>query len=454
VAAATGLPQQIDEMDIELPDGKRLTLVGGAMPLLNEAGRVRGVVSAFSDITYRKEIERQRADVLVREQAARTDLERAGRLKDEFLAVLSHELRTPLNAVLGYAHLLAAGTLSPDRTAHALAAIQRNAKAQARLVESLLDLSRVMAGKLELDLEGVNLAGIVNAAVDVIRPDAEQKGITLHVLPSPDPIVLVGDTGRLQQVFWNLLSNAMKFTPAGGTISVAVHVHEDNVEIRVTDNGHGIRPDFLPYVFERFKQADSQKGRRSTGLGLGLALVREMVQAHGGTVGAESEGEGYGSSFRVTLPFSLVPGDSVASPSAAPHDSFLASLAALDVLIVDDDGDVRDVLTLLLASHGAAVRAVASTAEALDAIHMSSPDLLLADIGLPDEDGYSLIRKTRAHERERNAAPLRAIAVSAYATLADREQASAAGYDGHVPKPIDADVLAQAIAKAVALENA
>ena len=455
VAAATGLAQQIDEMDIELPDGKRLTLVGGAMPLLNEAGRVRGVVSAFSDITYRKEIERQRADVLVREQAARTDLERAGRLKDEFLAVLSHELRTPLNAVLGYAHLLAAGTLSPDRTAHALAAIQRNAKAQARLVESLLDLSRVMAGKLELNLERVNLAAIVDAAVDVVRPEAEEQGITLHVLlPSPDPIVLVGDAGRLQQVFWNLLSNAMKFTPAGGTISIAVHVHEEHVEIRGTDNGQGIRPDFLPYVFERFKQADSQKGRRSAGLGLGLALVREMVQAHGGTVGAESEGDGYGSSFRVTLPLSLVPGHSVASPSAAPRDSFLASLAALDVLIVDDDGDVRDVLTLLLASHGAAVRAVASTAEALDAIHMSSPDLLLADIGLPDEDGYSLIRKIRTRERERNAARLPAIAVSAYATLADREQASAAGYDGHVPKPIDADVLALAIAKVVALENA
>jgi len=179
-----------------------------------------------------------------------------------------------------------------------------------------------------------------------------------------------------------------------------------------------------------------------------------MVQAHGGTVGAESEGEGYGSSFRVTLPLSLVPRDSVASPSAAPRDSFLASLAALNVLIVDDDGDVRDVLTLLLASHGAAVQAVASAAEALDAIQMSRPDVLLANIGLPDEDGYSLIRKIRAHEREQNAAPLRAIAVSAYATLADREQASAAGYDGHVPKPIDADVLAHAIAKAVALESA
>jgi CheY-like chemotaxis protein/two-component sensor histidine kinase len=375
-------------------------------------------------------------------------------LKDEFLAVLSHELRTPLNAVLGYAHLLAAGTLSPERTTHALAAIERNAKAQARLVESLLDLSRVMAGKLELNLERVDLAAIVDAAVDVIRPEAEEKRITLDVLPSPDPIVLVGDAGRLQQVFWNLLSNAMKFTPAGGTISVAVHVQQKVVEVRVTDNGRGISPDFLPYVFDRFKHADSPKGRRSMGLGLGLALVREIVQGHGGTVGAESEGDGHGSSFRVTLPLALVPGDSVASAGAAPRNSFLASLPQLNVLIVDDDGDVRDVLTLLLVSHGATVRAVVSAAEALDAIHMVRPDVLLADIGMPEEDGYSLIRKIRAHERERNATRLPAIAVSAYATLADREQASTAGYDGHVSKPIDADVLTQAIAKVAALENA
>lgn len=451
VAAATGLPQQIDEMDVELPDGRRLTLVGGAMPLLDEARRVRGVVSAFSDITFRKEIERQRADVLVREQAARTDLERAGRLKDEFLAVLSHELRTPLNAVLGYAHLLAAGTLSPERTTHALAAIQRNAKAQARLVESLLDLSRVVAGKLELSLERVDLAAIVDAAVDVIRPEAEEKGITLDVPPPLDPIVLVGDAGRLQQVFWNLLSNAIKFTPAGGMIGVSVHVPGKHVEVRVTDNGQGISPEFLPYVFDRFKQADSHKGR--PGLGLGLALVREMVQGHGGTVGAESRGDGHGSSFRVTLPLSLVPGESLTGTSAAPRDSF-ASLAPLNVLVVDDDGDVRDVLTLLLVSLGATVRAVASATEACGAIQMERPDVLLADIGLPEEDGYSLMRKIRAHERDRNARRLPAIAVSAYATLVDREQASAAGYDSHVSKPIDADVLARAIAKVAMLENA
>jgi CheY-like chemotaxis protein len=367
-------------------------------------------------------------------------------LKDEFLAVLSHELRTPLNAVLGYAHLLAAGTLSPERTTHALAAIERNAKAQARLVESLLDLSRVMAGKLELNLERVDLAAILDAAVDVIRPAAEEKGITLNVLSSPDPIVFVGDAGRLQQVFWNLLSNAIKFTPAGGMIGVSVHLRGDTVEIQVTDNGQGISPDFLPYVFERFKQSDGQGGRPSAGLGLGLALVREMVQGHGGTVAAESEGDGHGSSFRVTLPLSLVPG-ALAGASVVPRDSFLASIARLDVLIVDDDGDVRDVLTLLLVSHGAKVRAVASATEALDAIYLSTPDVLLADIGLPEEDGYSLIRKIRASEGERNAARLPALAVSAYATLADRERASAAGYDGHVAKPIDPDVLARAIAK-------
>jgi CheY-like chemotaxis protein len=397
------------------------------------------------DITERKQMDQQRGEVLEQEQRARAELDRASHLKDEFLAVLSHELRTPLNAVLGYAHLLGSGALPAERTGHALQAIRRNAQAQARLVESLLDLSRIMAGKLELDLEHLDVSALVDAAVDVVRPEAEAKQIALNVaMPSKVPS-LVGDGGRLQQVLWNLLSNAIKFTPSGGRIDVLAAQEDGEVTVSISDTGQGITPAFLPYVFDRFKQADGNKRRSPTGLGLGLALVREMVHAHGGSVVAESPGDGQGSTFTVTLPLAAtLPSESV-SPRAA--EAMIESLPPLDILIVDDDGDVRDLLGLLLQSHGAVVRTAASAAEALEVITRQTPDVLLADVGMPEEDGYSLIRKVRAHEQRHNAARLPAIAVTAYATSADREQALAEGYDWHIPKPVDPQTLARAISK-------
>jgi signal transduction histidine kinase/CheY-like chemotaxis protein len=447
-AAATGLPQPIDEIEVSLTDGRRLTILGGAMPLLDKAGNVRGVVSAFSDITDRKEVEAQRAELLAREQAARADVERASRLKDEFLAVLSHELRTPLNAVLGYAHLLASGALPAERASHAVAAIQRNAQAQARLVESLLDLSRVIAGKLELNRARVDLSKIIDVAIDVIRPDADAKDIALDVMMPAGDVPFFGDADRLQQVLWNLLSNAVKFTPQGGRVGLQVIQQDSQVRVNITDTGSGISPEFLPHVFDRFRQGDNHKGTASAGLGLGLAVVRELVQAHGGTIAAESPGDGRGSTFTVLLPLNVrATTRSEAKTHLAEGDGAEGSLHGLRILVADDDGDVRDLLSLLLESRGAAVRTVSSAREVLEALSNQPVDLLLADLRMPDEDGYSLIRKLRERERQRGNGRLPAIAVTAYASSTDREKAIESGYDRHVAKPIDPGDLARAIAQ-------
>jgi signal transduction histidine kinase/CheY-like chemotaxis protein len=429
-------------------DGSEVPVEIGLSPLQTHGGTF--VLAAVTDITARKQVEYERMNLLVREQAARAETDRANRLKDEFLAVLSHELRTPLNAVIGYAHLLGMGTLPPDRARHALQAIQRNAQAQARLVESLLDLSRIMAGKLELTLERLDIAKLVEAAVDVVRPDAAAKDIALDVvLPATLPS-LVGDGGRLQQVLWNLLSNALKFTPPGGRVSLRVVPDNSMVAVQVTDTGQGIPATLLPYVFDRFKQGDGSNGRSPTGLGLGLALVREMVQAHGGTVVAESPGHGGGSTFTVRLPLVVLP-DSAVSEDAS--DLTIAALPSVDILIVDDDGDVRDLLGHLLESRGAAVRVASSAAEAFEMIARERPDVLLADVGMPEEDGYSLIRRLRAQEQRQNEPRLPAIAVTAYATPQDREHAIREGYDGHMGKPVDPDALARAIAKVAKTEE-
>ena len=423
-------------------DGTEVPVEIGLSPIETHDGTF--VLAAVTDITARRHIEDEGAALLVREQTARAELERASRLKDEFLAVLSHELRTPLNAVLGYAQLLNSGMLPAERARHALDAIERNAHAQARLVESLLDLSRIMAGKLELNLEELNLATIVNAAVDALRPGAEEKSIAIDAVVPPMPIV--ADGGRLQQVFWNLLSNAIKFSDRGGRVAMRCMEEDAQVRVQVTDNGQGISANFLPYVFDRFSQADGQTRRSRTGLGLGLALVRELVQAHGGTVVAESPGEGRGSTFTVTLPVST--GTFIGGPkkTRAPEAEVLQSLPPIDILIVDDEGDVRDLLALLVESRGAIARTASSAAEALDAITTRRPDLLLADLRMPDEDGYSLIRKVRARERERQEGRLPAIAVTAYASPSDCDHAIVAGYDAHVAKPVEPADLARAVA--------
>jgi PAS domain S-box-containing protein len=445
-AAATGLSQPNEELEVQLPGGRRVTMLGGAVPLTDDTGAVRGVVSAFSDISERKALEEQRAELLTREQAARIDVELASRLKDEFLAVLSHELRTPLNAILGYANLLAMGALKPDRAAHALHAIQRNAQAQARLISSLLDLSRILAGKLELDVEELDVSRVIDAAVDVIRPDADAKSVRIDNEKPAATVTLRGDAGRLQQVFWNLLSNAVKFTAHGGRVAVAVDKQDDHVRVIVSDNGHGIRPELLPHVFDRFRQGERHDKGSTAGLGLGLAVVREMVEAHHGSVVAHSAGEGLGSTFTVTLPLVTVGSHETtpAQPIVPPTESL-----SIDVLVVDDEGDVRDLLAFTLVSRGARVQAVSSAREALERIANRRFDVLLADLRMPDGDGYELIRTLRAREDERGLARLAAIAVTAYAAQSDRERAIAAGYDAHVAKPVDTDELVRAIARVI-----
>ena len=426
-------------------DGAELIVSLTISPIRSSSGTVIGASKIARDITAMKRAEQEQAQLFAREQEARAEVERASRLKDDFLAVLSHELRTPLNAVMGYSQLLSAGILPPARAAHAIQAIQRNAQAQARLVESLLDLSRVMAGKLALNLEEIDLGSVIESAVDALRPEAETKSISLDVRMPPARMRMVGDAARLQQVFWNLLSNAIKFTRGPGRVIVTGGVHEEHLRVSVADQGQGISPEFLPHVFDRFRQGASTDGHSPAGLGLGLALVREMVQAHGGTVVAESAGEGSGSTFTVTLPPRAV-GEPVPVPEASLPDAE-AGVAGLQILIVEDERDAREFLALLLASRGAVVRTAASGSEAFAAMSGQRPDLLLADLRMPEEDGYSLIRRWRAHETEHPGPRVAAIAVTAYASPNDRDQAIAAGFDSHVAKPVDAAVLAAAIGR-------
>jgi signal transduction histidine kinase/CheY-like chemotaxis protein len=426
-------------------DGREIPIDDSAAPIRTQSGELAGAVVVFRDITERRGVEREREALLERARAAQAEIERASALKDQFLAVLSHELRTPLSAVLGYANLLSQGALPPERATHAVHAIVRNAQAQSRLIESLLDLSRVMAGKLEIDLQRVDVAKVVDAAVDVVRPQADAKRIRIDV-DMPRLVTVVGDSGRLQQVLWNLLSNAVKFTPAHGRIRVRVSEQQATVQIEVTDTGQGISTEFLTHVFDRFKQAD---GRSRTGLGLGLAVVKELVQAHGGTVVARSDGDGRGSTFVVTLPASL-PSQQEANlvHDRGPVAEAAQPLLNLEIVVVDDDADLRELLSLLLGSKGARVRTVGSAAAAMDALAQHPTDVLLADVLMPDEDGYSLIRKLRSRERDHHmGVRLPAIAVTAFAGASDREKALSAGYDWHLAKPIDTEALISAIAR-------
>ena len=421
--------------------------VGIVISVLNEASR-RGTMALAASEEREREARQEAESAAQREQAARADLERANRLKDDFLAVLSHELRTPLTAMLGYAHILNSRELPPDRIKHAVSAIERNALAQTRLVESLLDLSRILAGKLELDLQPLDLAEVVDSAVDAVRPDAETSGVGLEVTPPSSHVMLVADSGRLQQVFWNLLSNAIKFTPKGGRVTVRWEQRDNLAQIEIRDTGQGIAADFLPHVFDRFSQANVHARGSRSGLGLGLALVREMVHAHHGTVSVDSAGEGLGATFVVTLPVGADAwhGQAANSPVSELLDD---SLQGLDILIVDDDGDARDLLTLLLDSRGAVTRGAASADEALAAVAERRPEVLVADIRMPGQDGYWLIRKVREAERLRGLDRLPAVAVTADAGHGNRERALAAGYDRHVAKPVDPDELAYAIARVV-----
>ncbi len=386
-----------------------------------------------------KRSEEERNQLLLREQQARGQAEVANRMKDEFLATLSHELRTPLTVVLGWACLLGEG-VSADESAKAVKTIERNARLQAQLIDDLLDVSRIISGKLHLDVRPIDLATVAEAAVAVLRPAAEAKSLQLAFLRPATMRTISGDSARLQQVVWNLLSNAVKFTPEGGRIEVHVEYINARAYLRITDTGRGIRSEFLPFVFDRFRQADSSTTRAFGGLGLGLAIVRHLVELHGGTVTAESAGPGLGATFEVSFPLIANRLEGLPDAQTEAYHCEPAKLGGLRVLVVDDESDARQLMSRLVARTGAEVKTCGSAREAVELVRTWRPDALISDIAMPDEDGYSLIRKIRALPAEQGG-HTPAAAFTAYARDQDRNTALAAGYQLHVAKPVSSERL-------------
>ena len=424
---------------------------------LSHEGRIIGTLTIIEDVTERvaREAELQsqieaRSKLLASEKLARSEAERANRLKDEFLATISHELRNPLNAIMGWAHMMRLGKLTPANSERAVETIYRNAKSQAQLVADLLDVSRIISGKLRLDVRTIDLIYIVNAALDSIRPAADAKGIRLQTMLDPAAGPISGDADRLQQIVWNLLTNAVKFTPKGGRIQVKVQRIDSHVEIVVSDSGVGISKEFLPYVFDRFRQADASTTRIHGGLGLGLSIVHQLVDLHGGTASVHSEGEGTGATFTITLPFVGVINsqkEEATQPAQEKITPFegLPSLQGLKVLVVDDEADTREVIREVLKECGSEVILSRSAAEALEAIEQFKPDILISDLGMPDEDGYSLISKIRALPAERGG-QIPAAALTAYARAEDRMRVLRSGFQFHLPKPVDSAELVTVVA--------
>jgi PAS domain S-box-containing protein len=447
--------RQVYDRRLRFADGTEHDLHVTLIPHVGLAGHVEGVVAVAADVTERRQSEAERARLLQAEQEARADAEAANRTKDEFLATLSHELRTPLNAILGWAQLMRLGALPESDIAHGLETIERNAKVQAQLVEDLLDLSRIISGKLRLDMRPTDLPTVIEAALDSVRPAAEAKGIHLVPLLDTSASPVLGDAGRLQQVIWNLLSNAIKFTPARGTVDLVLQRIGGRAEIVVSDTGIGIKSDFLPYVFERLRQADSSSTRRHGGLGLGLAIARHLIESHGGTIQARSAGENRGATFVVSLPLSLNAVVKVPEPEDSGSGTGLVlsrRLEGVRVLVVDDEADARDLVSRALERDGADVRAAGSAAEALGAIDELNPDVLVSDIAMPGEDGYELIRKLRSRERS-HGRRLPAIALTAYARQEDRERALRAGYQEHLAKPVEPARLSAVVANLVSRDD-
>jgi signal transduction histidine kinase/CheY-like chemotaxis protein len=376
-------------------------------------------------------------------QRDRAKAEAANRIKDEFLAVLSHELRSPLNPILGWTKLLRTGRLDGTKTQQALETIERNAKLQAQLIEDLLDVSRILQGKMTLNVAPVNLAAMIEAALETVRLAAEAKHIQIQTLLHPISGTVSGDTNRLQQVVWNLLSNAVKFTPTGGRIEVRLEQVGTYAQIQVKDTGKGISPDFLPYVFDYFRQEDGTTTRQFGGLGLGLAIVRHFTELHGGTVQADSPGQNLGATFTIRLPLNIVEPE---PSSDRRHPESATDLAGIHVLVVDDDADMRELAAFTLMQYGAEVTTAASAAQALTLLNQSVPDLLLCDIGMPEMDGYSLIRQIRKWSPEQGGM-IPAIALTAYAGEINQQQALAAGFGMHISKPVEPEELVKAIAR-------
>ena len=416
---------------------------------LRDGDAVIGTITLIEDVTERVIAERELRNQINASEQARRLAEEASQLKDEFLATLSHEIRTPLNAVIGWTRILRTQPSVRSRS-HALEVIERNATAQMRLVEDLLDMARIISGKLRLKIDAVSIAEVAQSAIDVIAPGAAAKQLAVEVVVEENLTLVSGDGERLQQVVWNLLANAVKFTESGGTIRLEIAQVGPNVRLSVRDTGQGIARDFVPFVFDRFRQADASASRRHGGLGLGLALVRQIVELHGGAVGVDSRGAQQGSTFWVTLPAAALGAESSLPPEASAEPVTLKGVA---ILIVDDETDARELLVAMLEEYGARVRSVDSAAAALAILDATGdgfiPDVLVSDVGMPGTDGFALVREIRARPSER-IRKLPAIAVTAYANPEDRVRALVAGYQNHVPKPVDANVLAASIAKLVA----
>ena len=386
------------------------------------------------------------------ERSKRAESERLGRAKDDFLANLSHEIRTPLNAILGWAHLLKPGTTSQEEMVHGLAVITRNARAQARLIEDLFDMSGIAAGKLRLDLVRVDLPALIEAAIETVKPAAEAKGMKVERVIDPIAGPVTGDPYRLQQVVWNLLTNAIKFTPAGGTVHVVLERAGACAEISVSDNGKGIDANFLPYVFERFRQADDSMAKTSGGLGLGLAIVKSLTELHGGTVRVTSDGAGSGATFIVSLPIGVVPvlaareGPVVALVDGRTSPAMTPDLKGIKVMVVDDEADAVSFVRRMLEDRGATVNTCISGAECLDSFAEVRPDVLVMDVGMPELDGYAVMERLRRRTaQEGGRTP--AVSLTAFARPDDRRAAMLAGFDVHVSKPVEPEELVALIRK-------
>jgi PAS domain S-box-containing protein len=431
--------------------GRETPVEGSAEPIKDELGNVIGVVLTFRDITERKRIEKARERLLGYEQEARREAEvarrraeEASRSKDEFLATVSHELRTPLNHIMGWITMLRSGKLQSEKTQKAFNIIERNVRSQARLIDDLLDVSRIISGKLLIEPRQIEIAKVAEAAAESIGPAAAEKGVNLKTTLAPESGMISGDPDRLQQAIWNLLSNAVKFTPEGGLVELRLTRVNSQIEITVSDDGQGISHDFLPHVFDRFRQQDSTTARQHGGLGLGLAIVRHLVELHGGSVRVESEGEGRGATFTITLPAEAAhaapSGEARRSSIIGEAQAGLPSLTGVRVLLVDDLEEARELITFALVNRGAEVKTAASSSEGLSALGEWRPDVILSDLAMPGEDGYTFIRKVRKLS-EASGGKIPAATLTAYAGSKEYLKSLEAGYQAHITKPVEWDEL-------------
>jgi PAS domain S-box-containing protein len=452
------IAEQEAEILVERPDGSRRSVIALPQPLRNEAGEIIGAINCLYDITERKQIELERERLLEKEQRAREIAEAATRAKDEFLSVVSHELRSPLNAILGYTRINRANTHNSALVAHNSEIVERAARTQQKLIEDLLDTARIISGKLRLEIAPTNLRIVLEDALSIVGPAAEARRIELSASLDAAPQEMIGDAERLRQIVWNLLQNAIKFTPEGGRVELRAERDQRLVRLIVSDTGRGIAPEFLPQIFDRFSQTDLSRTRRHGGLGLGLALARQLVELHGGTIEAASEGAGKGATFTVTLPLQApqtsgasLPGRAIAQAGSCPEAMSFEELPRLDdvqILVVDDQEEARLMIAASLSELGATVITADSGEAARARLNETTFDALICDITMPGEDGHTLLRRIRIHERERGVPPMKglpAIALTARARSEDRLQALSAGFQMHLAKPVELAELALAL---------